>query len=161
MYLKSKLFFTLIIFVVLSFLISFKSYGDMGDAYTCITEKVSQIDSSNIIITDFKKISFSLKMEKLKKKNDDFLGKLIFGKKAYGTLLEDKLYPYVDFLFIITFGKPEKLMAHSGNTHAWFNDGRLTISSHFISLDNNPGYVYKLVSSVSNCKKNESETSIG
>ena len=68
MYLKSKLFLTSIIFVVLSFLISFKSYGDMGDAYTCITEKVSQIDSSNIIITDFKEISFSLKMEKLKKK---------------------------------------------------------------------------------------------
>ena len=151
----------LLLFIVLISLISFKSYGDMGDTYTCITEKVSQIDSSNIITTDFKKISFSIKMEKLKKKNDDFFGKLIFGKKAYGTLLEDKLYPYVDFLFIITFRKQERLMAHSGNTHAWFNDGRLTISSHFISSDNNPGYVYKLVSSVSNCKKNKPETSTG
>ena len=151
----------LLLFVVLSFLISFKSYGDMGDTYICTTERVSQIDSSNIITTDFKKISFSLKMEKLKKKNDDFFGKLIFGKRAYGTLLDDRLYPFVDFLFITTFRKQERLMAHSGNTHAWFNDGRLTLSSHFISSDDNPGYVFKLVSSVSKCKKSKPKTSIG
>ena len=52
-------------------------------------------------------------------------------------------------------------MAHSGNTHAWFNDGRLTLSSHFISSDDNPGYVFKLVSSVSKCKKSKPKTSIG
>ena len=100
-------------------------------------------------------------MEKLKKKNNNFKGKLVFGKNAYGTLLEDKLYPVVDFIFIRAHVEPEKVMAHSGNTHAWFYDGRLTLSSHFISSDNNPGFVYKLVSSISNCKKNKLKTSVG
>ncbi len=44
----------------------------MGDTYTCTTEKISQIDNSDKIITNFKKVRFSLKMEKLKKKNDTF-----------------------------------------------------------------------------------------
>ena len=147
--------------ILLGLLLSLNAYAGIGDTYTCTTEKISQLDSSKKITTDFKSITFSLKIEKLKKKSDNFFGKLVFGKNAYGILLEDKLYPFVDYLFIRTNRKPERVMAHSGNTHAWFNDGRLTISSHFISLDNNPGYVYKLVSSVSNCKKNESETSIG
>ena len=151
--------FLTIIFV--SLLLSINAHADIGDTYTCTTEKISQLDSSKKITTDFKNITFSLKIEKLKKKNDNFFGKLVFGKNAYGTLLEDKLYPLVDYLFIRTNRKPERVMAHSGNTHAWFDDGRLTLSSHFISSDNNPGYVYKLVSSISNCKKNKPKTSIG
>jgi hypothetical protein len=151
--------FLTIIFV--SLLLSINAHADIGDTYTCTTEKISQLDSSKKITTDFKSITFSLKIEKLKKKNDNFFGKLVFGKNAYGTLLEDKLYPLVDYLFIRTNRKPERVMAHSGNTHAWFDDGRLTLSSHFISSDNNPGYVYKLVSSISNCKKNKPKTSIG
>ena len=151
--------FLTIIFV--SLLLSINAHADIGDTYTCTTEKISQLDSSKKITTDFKSITFSLKIEKLKKKNDNFFGKLVFGKSAYGTLLEDKLYPLVDYLFIRTNRKPERVMAHSGNTHAWFDDGRLTLSSHFISSDNNPGYVYKLVSSISNCKKNKPKTSIG
>ena len=147
--------------ILLGLLLSINAHADIGDTYTCTTEKISQLDSSKKITTDFKSITFSLKIEKLKKKNDNFFGKLVFGKSAYGTLLEDKLYPLVDYLFIRTNRKPERVMAHSGNTHAWFNDGRLTLSSHFISSDNNPGYVYKLVSSISNCKKNKPKTSIG
>ena len=147
--------------MVLVFLFNSSAYAGIGDTYTCTTEKISQLDSSNKITTDFKSITFSLKIEKLKKKNDNFFGKLVFGKNAYGTLLEDKLYPLVDYLFIRTNRKPERVMAHSGNTHAWFNEGRLTLSSHLISSDNNPGYVYKLVSSISNCKKNKPKTSIG
>ena len=139
--------------IIFSLLLSINAHADIGDTYTCTTEKISQLDSSKKITTDFKSITFSLKIEKLKKKNDNFFGKLVFGKSAYGTLLEDKLYPLVDYLFIRTNRKPERVMAHSGNTHAWFDDGRLTLSSHFISSDNNPGYVYKLVSSISNCKK--------
>ena len=152
-----KVLFT-IIFILL---LNVNAHADIGDTYTCTTEKISQLDSSKKITTDFKSITFSLKIEKLKKKNDNFFGKLVFGKSAYGTLLEDKLYPLVDYLFIRTNRKPERVMAHSGNTHAWFDDGRLTLSSHFISSDNNPGYVYKLVSSISNCKKNKPKTSIG
>ena len=147
--------------IIFSLLLSINAHADIGDTYTCTTEKISQLDSSKKITTDFKSITFSLKIEKLKKKNDNFFGKLVFGKNAYGMLLEDKLYPFVDYLFIRTNRKPERVMAHSGNTHAWFNDGRLTLSSHFISSDNNPGYVYKLVSSISNCSKNKLETSIG
>ena len=147
--------------VVLSLLLCGNVYAGIGDTYTCTSEKISQLDSSKKITTDFKSITFSLKIEKLKKKNDNFFGKLVFGKSAYGTLLEDKLYPLVDYLFIRTNRKPERVMAHSGNTHAWFNDGRLTLSSHFISSDNNPGHVYKLVSSISNCKKNKSQTATG
>ena len=147
--------------ILLGLLLSINAHADIGDTYTCTTEKISQLDSSKKITTDFKNITFSLKIEKLKKKNDNFFGKLVFGKNAYGTLLEDKLYPLVDYLFIRTNRKPERVMAHSGNTHAWFNDGRLTLSSHFISSDNNPGYVYKLVSSISNCKKNKSQTATG
>jgi len=147
--------------IFVSLLLGINAHADIGDTYTCTTEKISQLDSSKKITTDFKSITFSLKIEKLKKKNDNFFGKLVFGKNAYGTLLEDKLYPLVDYLFIRTNRKPERVMAHSGNTHAWFNDGRLTLSSHFISSDNNPGYVYKLVSSISNCKKNKPKTSIG
>jgi len=147
--------------ILLGLLLSINAHADIGDTYTCTTEKISQLDSSKKITTDFKSITFSLKIEKLKKKNDNFFGKLVFGKNAYGTLLEDKLYPLVDYLFIRTNRKPERVMAHSGNTHAWFDDGRLTLSSHFISSDNNPGYVYKLVSSISNCKKNKPKTSIG
>ena len=152
-----KVLFT-IMFILL---LNVNAHADIGDTYTCTTEKISQLDSSKKITTDFKSITFSLKIEKLKKKNDNFFGKLVFGKSAYGTLLEDKLYPLVDYLFIRTNRKPERVMAHSGNTHAWFDDGRLTLSSHFISSDNNPGYVYKLVSSISNCKKNKPKTSIG
>ena len=151
----------LLTFIFLTLLLSSNTHADIGDTYTCTTEKISQLDSSKKITTDFKNITFSLKIEKLKKKNDNFFGKLVFGKSAYGTLLEDKLYPLVDYLFIRTNRKPERVMAHSGNTHAWFDDGRLTLSSHFISSDNNPGYVYKLVSSISNCKKNKPKTSIG
>ena len=151
----------LLTFIFLTLLLSSNTHADIGDTYTCTTEKISQLDSSKKITTDFKSITFSLKIEKLKKKNDNFFGKLVFGKNAYGTLLEDKLYPLVDYLFIRTNRKPERVMAHSGNTHAWFNDGRLSLSSHFISSDNNPGYVYKLVSSISNCSKNKLETSIG
>ena len=151
----------LLSFIFLALLLSINVNADIGDTYTCTTEKISQLDSSKKITTDFKSITFSLKIEKLKKKNDNFFGKLVFGKNAYGTLLEDKLYPLVDYLFIRTNRKPERVMAHSGNTHAWFDDGRLTLSSHFISSDNNPGYVYKLVSSISNCSKNKLETSIG
>jgi hypothetical protein len=147
--------------IFLALFINVNAHADIGDTYTCTTEKISQLDSSKKITTDFKNITFSLKIEKLKKKNDNFFGKLVFGKNAYGTLLEDKLYPLVDYLFIRTNRKPERVMAHSGNTHAWFNDGRLTLSSHFISSDNNPGYVYKLVSSISNCSKNKPKTSIG
>ena len=147
--------------IIFSLLLSINAHADIGDTYTCTTEKISQLDSSKKITTDFKNITFSLKIEKLKKKNDNFFGKLVFGKNAYGTLLEDKLYPLVDYLFIRTNRKPERVMAHSGNTHAWFNDGRLTLSSHFISSDNSPGYVYKLVSSISNCKKNKSQTATG
>jgi hypothetical protein len=147
--------------ILLGLLLNVNAYAGIGDTYTCTTEKISQLDSSKKITTDFKSITFSLKIEKLKKKNDNFFGKLVFGKSAYGTLLEDKLYPLVDYLFIRTNRKPERVMAHSGNTHAWFDDGRLTLSSHFISSDNNPGYVYKLVSSISNCKKNKPKTSIG
>ena len=147
--------------IFLGLLLSGNAYAGIGDTYTCTTEKISQLDSSKKITTDFKNITFSLKIEKLKKKNDNFFGKLVFGKNAYGTLLEDKLYPLVDYLFIRTNRKPERVMAHSGNTHAWFDDGRLTLSSHFISSDNNPGYVYKLVSSISNCNKNKPKTSIG
>ena len=151
----------LLSFILLGLLLNVNAYAGIGDTYTCTTEKISQLDSSKKITTDFKSITFSLKIEKLKKKNDNFFGKLVFGKSAYGTLLEDKLYPLVDYLFIRTNRKPERVMAHSGNTHAWFDDGRLTLSSHFISSDNNPGYVYKLVSSISNCKKNKPKTSIG
>ena len=151
----------LLSFILLGLLLNVNAYADIGDTYTCTTKKISQLDSSKKITTDFKNITFSLKIEKLKKKNDNFFGKLVFGKNAYGTLLEDKLYPLVDYLFIRTNRKPERVMAHSGNTHAWFDDGRLTLSSHFISSDNNPGYVYKLVSSISNCKKNKPKTSIG
>ena len=147
--------------IVLGLLLSLNAYAGIGDTYTCTTEKISQLDSSKKITTDFKSITFSLKIEKLQKKNDNFFGKLVFGKSAYGTLLEDKLYPLVDYLFIRTNRKPERVMAHSGNTHAWFDDGRLTLSSHFISSDNNPGYVSKLVSSISNCKKNKSQTATG
>ena len=147
--------------IIFSLLLSINAHAGIGDTYTCTTEKISQLDSSKKITTDFKNITFSLKIEKLKKKNDNFFGKLVFGKNAYGTLLEDKLYPLVDYLFIRTNRKPERVMAHSGNTHAWFDDGRLTLSSHFISSDNNPGYVYKLVSSISNCNKNKTKTSIG
>ena len=147
--------------ILLGLLLNVNAYAGIGDTYTCTTEKISQLDSSKKITTDFKSITFSLKIEKLKKKNDNFFGKLVFGKNAYGTLLEDKLYPLVDYLFIRTNRKPERVMAHSGNTHAWFDDGRLTLSSHFISSDNNPGYVYKLVSSISNCNKNKPKTSIG
>jgi hypothetical protein len=147
--------------IFVSLLLGINAHADIGDTYMCTTEKISQLDSSKKITTDFKNITFSLKIEKLKKKNDNFFGKLVFGKNAYGTLLEDKLYPLVDYLFIRTNRKPERVMAHSGNTHAWFDDGRLTLSSHFISSDNNPGYVYKLVSSISNCKKNKPKTSIG
>ena len=147
--------------IFLCLFINVNSHADIGDTYTCTTEKISQLDSLKKVTTDFKNITFSLKIEKLKKKNDNFFGKLVFGKNAYGTLLEDKLYPLVDYLFIRTYRKPERVMAHSGNTHAWFNDGRLTLSSHFISSDNNPGYVYKLVSSISNCSKNIPKTSIG
>ena len=147
--------------ILLGLLLNVNAYAGIGDTYTCTTEKISQLDSSKKITTDFKSITFSLKIEKLKKKNDNFFGKLVFGKTAYGTLLEDKLYPLVDYLFIRTNRKPERVMAHSGNTHAWFDDGRLTLSSHFISSDNNPGYVYKLVSSISNCSKNKPKTSIG
>jgi len=147
--------------IIFSLLLSINAHAGIGDTYTCTTEKISQLDSSKKITTDFKNITFSLKIEKLKKKNDNFFGKLVFGKNAYGTLLEDKLYPLVDYLFIRTNRKPERVMAHSGNTHAWFDDGRLTLSSHFISSDNNPGYVYKLVSSISNCSKNKPKTSIG
>ena len=148
----------LLSFIFLALLLSINVNADIGDTYTCTTEKISQLDSSKKITTDFKSITFSMKIEKLKKKNDNFFGKLVFGKNAYGTLLEDKLYPLVDYLFIRTNRKPERVMAHSGNTHAWFNDGRLTLSSHFISSDNNPGYAYKLVSSISNCKKKKSQT---
>ena len=151
----------LLSFIFLALLLSINVNADIGDTYTCTTEKISQLDSSKKITTDFKSITFSLKIEKLKKKNDNFFGKLVFGKSAYGILLEDKLYPLVDYLFIRTNRKPERVMAYSGNTHAWFDDGRLTLSSHFISSDNNPGYVYKLVSSISNCSKNKLETSIG
>ena len=151
----------LLSFILLGLLLNVNAYADIGDTYTCTTKKISQLDSSKKITTDFKNITFSLKIEKLKKKNDNFFGKLVFGKSAYGTLLEDKLYPLVDYLFIRTNRKPERVMAHSGNTHAWFDDGRLTLSSHFISSDNNPGYVYKLVSSISNCNKNKPKTSIG
>ena len=147
--------------IIFSLLLSINAHAGIGDTYTCTTEKISQLDSSKKITTDFKNITFSLKIEKLKKKNENFFGKLVFGKNAYGTLLEDKLYPLVDYLFIRTNRKPERVMAHSGNTHAWFDDGRLTLSSHFISSDNNPGYVYKLVSSISNCSKNKPKTSIG
>ena len=147
--------------ILLGLLLNVNAYAGIGDTYTCTTEKISQLDSSKKITADLKNITFSLKIEKLKKKNDNFFGKLVFGKSAYGTLLEDKLYPFVDYLFIRTNRKPERVMAHSGNTHAWFNDGRLTLSSHFISSDNNPGYVYKLVSSISNCKKNKSQTATG
>ena len=147
--------------ILLGLLLSINAHADIGDTYTCTTEKISQLDSSKKITTDFKNITFSLRIEKLKKKNDNFFGKLVFGKNAYGTLLEDKLYPLVDYLFIRTNRKPERVMAHSGNTHAWFDDGRLTLSSHFISSDNNPGYVSKLVSSISNCKKNKSQTATG
>ena len=153
-----KLFLSIL---VICSLLGGNAYADIGDTYMCTTKKISQLDSSKKITTDFKNITFSLKIEKLKKKNDNFFGKLVFGKNAYGTLLEDKLYPLVDYLFIRTNRKPERVMAHSGNTHAWFDDGRLTLSSHFISSDNNPGYVYKLVSSISNCKKNKPKTSIG
>ena len=151
----------LLSFIFLALLLNDNAHADIGDTYTCTTEKISQLDSSKKITTDFKNITFSLKIEKLKKKNDNFFGKLVFGKNAYGTLLEDKLYPLVDYLFIRTNRKPERVMAHSGNTHAWFDDGRLTLSSHFISSDNNQGYVYKLVSSISNCNKNKPKTSIG
>jgi len=140
------------LYIFLGLLLSSNTYAGMGDTYTCTTEKISQLDSANKITTDFKQITFVVKMVK---------GKLVFGKNAYGTLLEDKLYPVVDFLFIETHGEPEKVMAHTGNTHAWFYDGRLTLSSHFISSDNNPGFVYKLVSSISNCKKNKLKTSVG
>ena len=147
--------------ILLGLLLNVNAYAGIGDTYTCTTEKISPLDSSKKITTDFKSITFSLKIEKLKKKNDNFFGKLVFGKNAYGMLLEDKLYPFVDYLFIRTNRKPERVMAHSGNTHAWFNDGRLTLSSHFISSDNNPGYVSKLVSSISNCKNNKSQTATG
>ena len=136
------------------------SFAGMGDTYTCTTEKISQIDNSDKIITNFKKVRFSLKMEELKKKNDTFKGKLVFGKNAFGILLEDKLYPLIDFIFMRTHVRPEKVLAHSGNTHAWFQDGTLSLSSHFITKKN-PGTFYKLVSSVSNCSKNKSKTSIG
>ena len=147
--------------ILLGLLLNVNAYAGIGDTYTCTTEKISQLDSSNKITTDFKSITFSLKIEKLQKKNDNFFGKLVFGKNAYGTLLENRLYPLVDYLLVRINRKPERVMAHSGNTHAWFDDGRLTLSSHFISSDNNPGYVYKLVSSISNCKKNKPKTSIG
>ena len=147
--------------VVLILLFSLNAYAGIGDTYTCTTEKISQLDSSKKITTDFKSITFSLKIEKLQKKNDNFFGKLVFGKNAYGTLLENRLYPLVDYLLVRINRKPERVMAHSGNTHAWFNDGRLTLSSHFISSDNNPGYVYKLVSSISNCKKDKPQTATG
>ena len=143
--------------IVLGLLLSGSAYAGVGDTYTCTTEKISQLDSTKEVTSDFKSITFSLKIEKLKKKNTNFFGKLVFGKNAYGKLLEDKLYPLVDYLFVRTNRKPERVMAHSGNTHAWFNGGRLTLSSHFISSDNNPSYVYKLVSSISNCKKNKSQ----
>ena len=136
------------------------SFAGMGDTYTCTTEKISQIDNSDKIITNFKKVKFSLKMERLKKENDTFKGKLVFGKNAYGILLEDKLYPLIDFIFMRTHVRPEKVLAHSGNTHAWFQDGTLSLSSHFITKKN-PGTLYKLVSSVSNCSKNKPKTSIG
>ena len=138
------------LYIFLCLWLSSNTYAGMGDTYTCTTEKISQLDSANKITTDFKQITFEVKMKKLKKKNN-----------TYGTLLEDKLYPVVDFLFIGTHVEPEKVMAHTGNTHAWFYDGRLTLSSHFISSDNNPGFVYKLVSSISNCKKNKLKTSVG
>ena len=146
--------------IIFSLLLSINAYAGMGDTYTCTTEKISQIDNSDKIITNFKKVRFSLKMEKLKKKNDTFKGKLVFGKNAFGILLEDKLYPVIDFLFMRTHVRPEKVLAHSGNTHAWFQDGTLSLSSHFITKKN-PSTLYKLVSSVSNCSKNKPKTSIG
>ena len=149
-----KLFSTILLF---GLLLSGNAYADMGDTYTCTTEKIAQLDSSKKITTNFKEVTFMLKMQKSNKKHN----KLVFGQNAYGILLEDKLYPAIDFLFIITNVNPERVRAESGNTHAWFNEGRLTLSSHFISSDNNPGYVYKLVSSVSNCKKNKPLTSVG
>ena len=150
----------LLSFIFLALLLSINAYAGMGDTYTCTTEKISQIDNSDKIITNFKKVKFSLKMERLKKENDTFKGKLVFGKNAFGILLEDKLYPVIDFLFMRTHVRPEKVLAHSGNTHAWFQDGTLSLSSHFITKKN-PGILYKLVSSVSNCKKNKPEIATG
>ena len=146
--------------IFLGLFINVNVHADIGDTYTCTTEKISQIDNSDKIITNFKKVRFSLKMEELKKKNDTFKGKLVFGKNAFGILLEDKLYPLIDFIFMRTHVRPEKVLAHSGNTHAWFQDGTLSLSSHFITKKN-PGTFYKLVSSVSNCSKNKPKTSIG
>ena len=146
--------------ILLGLLLSINAHADIGDTYTCTTEKISQIDNSDKIITNFKKVRFSLKMEELKKKNDTFKGRLVFGKNAFGILLEDKLYPLIDFIFMRTHVRPEKVLAHSGNTHAWFQDGTLSLSSHFITKKN-PGTFYKLVSSVSNCSKNKPKTSIG
>ena len=146
--------------IFLGLFINVNAHADIGDTYTCTTEKISQIDNSDKIITNFKKVRFSLKMEELKKKNDTFKGKLVFGKNAFGILLDDKLYPLIDFIFMRTHVRPEKVLAHSGNTHAWFQDGTLSLSSHFITKKN-PGTFYKLVSSVSNCSKNKPKTSIG
>ena len=80
-----KKFLSIIIF---SLLLSINAHAGIGDTYTCTTEKISQLDSSKKITTDFKNITFSLKIEKLKKKNDNFFGKLVFGKSAYGILLD-------------------------------------------------------------------------
>ena len=95
--------------IIFSLLLSINAYAGMGDTYTCTTEKISQIDNSDKIITNFKKVRFSLKMEELKKKNDTFKGKLVFGKNAFGILLEDKLYPLIDFIFMRTHVRPEKV----------------------------------------------------
>ena len=70
----------LLSFIFLALLLSINAYAGMGDTYTCTTEKISQIDNSDKIITNFKKVKFSLKMERLKKENDNFKGKLVFGK---------------------------------------------------------------------------------
>ena len=62
------------------------NYAGIGDTYTCTTEKISQLDSSKKITTDFKSITFSLKIEKLKKKN--FLAKSLQQK-----LYQQKVVP--------------------------------------------------------------------
>ena len=60
-----------IVILVLGLLLSSNTYAGMSDTYTCTTEKISQLDSASKITTDFKQITFVVKMEKhmgLKKK---------------------------------------------------------------------------------------------
>ena len=61
------------LYIFLGLLLSSNTYAGMGDTYTCTTEKISQLDSANKITTDFKQITFVVKMEKLKKKNNNLV----------------------------------------------------------------------------------------